>query len=270
MKKQSIIFALMSLVALGVVFASCANSDNPYIPTTPDGKYVMVKDSVVYSNGDIIIKNWEYDAEGKVVKEILSSCYADGTTDQSVNNYTYTPDLITSEVSYTSGDTKIFYLRLNNKGLVEQLEDVSENLVYNYKYDDGDRIIWHSENGSDESITWKYGDVEKYDYGYGVTYYSWTNYKNNFPYLTVHVDYYDDILAQMGYFGKPTRHLVSEFHYDIEDDDYSAHGRHDFSYVVLGGLVMEFTQAYDIVVVDNGVKTNDDSSIHHYITWEKQ
>ena len=270
MKKQSIFFALMSLVAMGVAFTSCTNVDNPYNPTPSDGKYVMAKDSVVYTSGDVHVKNWEYDDEGNMVKETIDYCYADGTTDQVVSTYTYTPGLITCNATYLNGDTRLFYYRLNDKGLIEQYESVTDEMVHDYKYDDDGHMIWYSEDGSDETITWKNGDVEKYDYGYGVTYFSWTNYEINFPYLIDFVGCYDDILAYMGYFGKATRHLMAGFNYDIEGEGYSERRVDNYSYVVLGGLVKEFATASHIVAVDGESNYVEDFGEHHYITWQKQ
>ena len=271
MKKQSIYGALIAMVAMGAAFVSCTNVDNPYNPTPSDGKYVMSQDSVVYTNGDVYIKNWEYDDEGNMVKETINYCYADGTTDQVVGTYTYTPDLITSKATYLNGDTDVFYYRLNDKGLIEQLENATTGDIGKYNYSDDNRIISYSEDESKHTVTWKNGDVAEYDNHIGIAYFSYTNYEVNFPYLIYYVGLIDDILAQMGYFGKAPRHLLSNFVYDVEDvEGYSEHYSNDYSYVVLDGLVMEYTETCDDVITLDG-ETDDQSFVrHHYIKWEKR
>ena len=102
-KLHLLMFAAILAICCASVFTACTNVDNPYDTAPSDGKYVMLKDSIVFSDGKKLIKNWEYDAGGKVVKETYTNYYTDGTTDQQLNNYTYSTNLITSQVTLSNG-----------------------------------------------------------------------------------------------------------------------------------------------------------------------
>lgn len=272
MKQKSIFRALMALVALGVVFVSCTNADNPYNTTAPDGEYVLVKDSASSSTGDSQISVWEYDAEGRVVKETIDFYYSDGTSDHDVNTFTYSQNLITRETVRNGVETYSAYFYLNSKGLVESVKDELWDKDCGFEYDDDDRIMVCSESDHRDSVVWKNGDVEKY-IAFGADdkaiCFTPSRYEVNFPYVMPYLVYTDTSLTQIGVFGKTTRHLISNMHHESEKDGNTAYFNHDYSYVVQNGLVMEFTDDVNEWYSENG-ETKDFSRIeHHIFTWKK-
>ena len=265
MKKQSIFCALMSLMAMGVS-TSCTNVDNPYAPTTPDTKYVVVKDSVITSDGDVYVYDTEFDAEGKAVKETYTYYYEDGTTDQEVCCFTYGPDLITGEETLSDGTTSYAYFRLNSKGLVEHYERASYGIDVRFKYSDDGHVNLVSTPEFSDSLVWKDDDVVSWIYKDRAVDYVMTDYEIDFPFL-MPFDGYDTVLSQLGYFGKPTRHLVSKLAYESEDENGYNRASQSFDYVVRNGLVMEFTMSAE--AVSTAKDLNESYIVHHYLTWKK-
>ena len=272
MKKQFNFRGLMALVALGVVFVSCTNVDNPYNVTTPDGKYVLVRDSVTISNGESQLLAWEYDAEGRMAKETADFHYPDGTSDHIVSTFTYGENLITRKSVKNDETTYFAYFYLNSKGLVERLKDELWEADCSYKYDDDDHVILLTEDKYKDSIEWQNGDVVKFvgNSAHKETFYfTPSRYEVDFPYLMPYLIHTDNTLSPLGFFGKATRHLVSNIHFELKTDDKSGYLNNDVSYVVRGGLVMEFTADINELYTENG-ETEDNSRVeHHYLTWKK-
>ena len=268
MKKQSIFGALMSLVAMGVVFVSCTNVDNPYTPATPEAKYVVVKDSVVGSNGSVRVSSVELDAEGKAVKETLTYYNEDGTADQNVGVYTYGRDLITYELTQSDGTTSTANFWLNDKGLVERYEDASYGVDVRFGYSDDGHVEKISTDDYADSFVWQNGDVISRTYGDLFASYILTDYEIDFPFLMPY-DIYDIVLSQYGYFGKATRHLISKLFYEVEDENGYESGSQSFEYVVRNGLVKEFTNTIENVFTENGANESVIYIEHHYLTWKK-
>ena len=275
MKKQFIFGALMALVAMGVVFASCTNVDNPYNTTTPEGKYVMLQDSTVASFGDKRIINWEYDAKGRMAKETVDY-YADDTSVHYVSTFTYSQNMITREMVTSNGETDVAYFYLNSKGLVERYVWKLYGIDCGYEYDDDDRIMIYTDNdGGRVSVVWDNGDVvieseTKDDSDSHTAYYTSTDYEVNFPYMMPYLNPLDTALTPMGCFGKSSRHLISNYNYVYEANGHSVHCSNTCSYVVRNGLVMEFSVDVNEVVTTNGESEEISYIEHHYLTWEKQ
>ena len=274
MKKQSNFRALMALVAMGVVFVSCTNVDNPYNTTTPDGKYVMVTDSSVSStSGATRVICWEHDAEGRFVKEIMTTYAPDGTIDRRVDNYTYSSGLITVSETFNDEAPQIFYYRLNDKGLVEKYEEASGENVLNYEYNADGYLV--AITGSlmdidiDDTFVWKNGDIVSHHADFGVVNYSMNNYEVNFPYLLPCYGYHETALSQMGYYGKATRHLMSKCVTEAQTGVKSGNDISTFDYVVRGGLVVEFAVT-EVATLTNGDESKNYSSAErHYLKWKK-
>ena len=271
MKKQSKFLALMALVAVGVVFTSCSNVDNPYNVTPPDGKYVLVKDSITGSDGELQMYVWEYDAEGKMAKETFDFHHSDNTSDHIVSTFTYSENLITRKSVKNDETTYFAYFYLNSKGLVERIKDELWECECSYKYDDDDHVMLCLEDDRD-SLVWKNGDAVSYVINAaegGIINFTSSPYEVDFPYLMQFLPFGDNALSPMGFFGKATRHLISNLHFEHEADGKSGYLNGDYSYVVRGGLVVEFTADIDEFYTENG-ETEDYSRIeHHYLTWRK-
>lgn len=271
MKKQSNFLALMALVAVGVVFTSCSNVDNPYNVTPPDGKYVLVKDSITSPDGELQMYVWEYDAEGKMAKETSDFHHSDNTSDHIVSTFTYSENLITRKSVKNDETTYFAYFYLNSKGLVERIKDELWECECSYKYDDDDHFMLCLEDDRD-SLVWKNGDAVSYVINGaegGIINFTSSPYEVDFPYLMPFLPFGDSALSPKGFFGKATRHLISNLHFEHEADGKSGYLNGDFSYVVRGGLVVEFTADIDEFYTENG-ETEDYSRIeHHYLTWRK-
>ena len=273
MKQKSIYGALMALMVMGVVFASCTNADNPYNTTAPDGKYVMTKDSTVYSNGDSRLVTWEFDAEGKMVKESADYHYPDGSYLQIINTFTYSENLITRQTVTSKDENSLSYFYLNSKGLIERFID-EEGLETRYEYDDNDRIVMTSEDGKRDLVAWENDDVVRFEvntYGDGsVINYTSSDQEVYFPYLISYLLNLDTAMTPIGLFGKATRHLVSTMHLEKESGGNSVYLHDDFSYVVRNGLVMEFIANTDQRYTIDGESTDKSLAEHHYLYWEKR
>ena len=273
MKKQSNFLALMALAAMGVMFVSCTNVDNPYNVTTPDGKYVLVKDSIVSTDGGSKVAVWEYDAQGRVTKETFVNNNPDGTSLQEVSTYTYSQNLITRETLRNGVDPSFAYFYLNSKGLIERFKYEASGYDCIFKYDDDDRVMTCTEAGHSDTVVWKNGDVEKYVAVVNTTshamIYTSSHYEVNFPYLMPYLLHMDNALSPMGLFGKATRHLISNIHFEAASDGKSATHNESYSYVVRSGLVMEFIVDIDDLYTENGETEEEKMTHHHYFTWKK-
>ena len=272
MKKQSNFLALMALVAVGVVFTSCSNDDNPYNVTPPDGKYVLVKDSITSSDGVLQKRVWEYDAEGKMAKETSDIHYSDNTSDHIVSTFTYSENLITRKSVKNDETTYFAYFYLNSKGLIERIKDELWEYDCSYRYDDDDRVMLCIEDEDRDSIVWKNGDVVRYvddDSAGEIAYFTSSPYEVDFPYMMPFLPYIDNAISPMGFAGKATRHLISNMHSEYETDGMSVYLNNDLSYVVRGGLVVEFTADIDELYTENGETEGNSCIVHHYLTWRK-
>ena len=271
--KQSNFFALTSLVAMGVMFVSCTNVDNPYNTTPPDGKYVIVKDSVVDSSGESRVDAWEYDAQGRVTKETTSYRHSNGSSDKTVTTFTYSQNLITRKLVANDEKITFGYFYLNSKGLVERYIDEEMEIDCSYEYDDNDRITKCIEDGRKTNVVWDNGDVVKTveDGDDGITnYFASSNHEVNFPMYMPYLSQWDTALSIIGFFGKAPRHLFSRFYFESKSDGKTQKYNEVIEYDLSNGLVTKIKFDIEDVVTRNG-EIEDYSHIeYHYFTWKKQ
>lgn len=272
MKQKSIFRVLMALMVMGVVSASCTNVDNPYNNTAPDGKYVAVGDSVITSAGLKRLAVWEYDAEGRMAKETADFYYSDGTTEHQVSTFTYSQNMITRKTVKNDAEITFAYFYLNSKGLVERYKDEMGAWDCSFEYDDNDCVANCIEDGLKDSVIWKNGDVVSYIGGGNDPYASFftsSSYEVNFPYLMPYLLHMDSALTLMGFFGKATRHLISNIRTEGVYEGKDLSRNMDFSYVVQNGLVKEFILDINESYTANGETEKFTSTQHHYFTWKK-
>ena len=271
--KQSNFFALTSLVAMGVMFVSCTNVDNPYNTTPPDGKYVLVKDSVVDSSGDSRVDVWEYDAQGRMAKETTSYRHSNGSSDKTVTTFTYSENLITRKAVKNDETPSFGYFYLNSKGLVERYIDETMKIDCSYEYDNDDRIMTSIEDGRKNNVVWDNGDVVKAveDGDDGITFYfASSNHEVNFPMYMPYLSQWDSALSIMGLFGKAPRHLISRVQFESASDGKTQKYNEVIEYDLSNGLVTKIKFDIEDVVTRNG-EIEDYSHIeYHYLTWKKQ
>ena len=271
MKQKSIFHALTAVAAAGIVFASCTNIDSPVVDnSTSDAKYVMAKDSVVSSLGNTRVYTFEVDAEGRFTKEIANYELSNGNSYQRICNFSYGTNTITREDVYSNGETYTSLFMLNDKGLVEQCYDEEADETITFEYNDNDNLIL-STCDDEYTITaeWKDGDLLTDTDGDIIGVYTLSNLEVDFPYFMTYAYYYDTTLAQMGYFGKPSRHLVSSIKYENEGENGHSVETVYYDYVVRNGLIHEITATLDVVLTIDGVEEKASKTEHHYITWKK-
>ena len=241
---------LISGFTVGVT--SCQDNDDN--PAPAKKKYRLVHSEQVNDNGSYYIADYGYDNQGRL---LTYKCIAYNTP---------YGDLVDSDETYTYGDHYIIVWRhddlyyrytLNDDGLIVKeemikIEDGVEKVtnVDNYQYD-GDRLKSYEEFGPHNLYIyhWEDGDlmscaVDNQEGNMIKTEFTYSGLSVDHGYLIAPLSTVSKPLYIMGYYGKPSKHLISHIKTVSDTSGGTAQTltERDYTYTIADGHIVEMVE----------------------------
>ena len=223
MKTMNFKVALMMAAVIGsTAFVSCSSDDEE----SPKGGGTTSKRIVkmTWSDGDEIdITTFDYDSQGRVVKEIVTDIY--GSSEHTyTTTYAYVENTIISKTGdWNDGETYTY--TLSDGLIIKEVENYkngsySSTDTYNYTYDSNGYLKTYISEDDKTEFTWTDGNLTKYtevwDDGYSTGYSTTTVSYSDILWPKNWMHYWkgtniNQVLEPLGAWGKMPKYLPKKF-----------------------------------------------------------